>query len=317
MAVPANTHKTYENIGRREELSDVIYNISPEETPFMSNCGRGEVDQTFYEHQQDSLTAPDNANAQLEGDDAVTDAVTPTVRVGNYTQILRKVAQVSGTNERVNKAGRKSEMAYQMAKKSAELKRDIESQLLQNVAANAGAAGTARRTGTLLGHIKTNVDKEGTGVNPVWTSVPTGTRTDGATRAFTEAILKNVVQLCWTSGANTDTLMVGGTQKQVVSGFSGIATKTLQQTSAKVTAIIGAADIYVSDFGIFSIVPNRFQRNRDAFFLDFEYLKIVYLRPFKTEDLAKTGDSIRKQLLVELGLRVGTEKALGLAADLA
>src|SRR5690348_22766 len=171
MAKIANTFNTYETVGRREELSDAIYMISPEETPFMSNAGRGKVNNTFFEYQQDSLATPDNTNAQLEGDDQTTfDAVTPTVRPGNYVQISRKSVIISGTQEATDKAGRKSEKAYQLAKKSAELKRDMETILLSNQGAVAGATATARKTAGLPAWVKTNVDLGATGVNPVYTT---------------------------------------------------------------------------------------------------------------------------------------------------
>lgn len=321
MAAIANTFKTYDAKGIREDLSDVIYNISPEETPFMSNIGKGpKPGQAFYEWQTDALAAADNTNAQLEGDDVTAyDAVSPTVRVGNYCQISRKTLILSDTEEVVNKAGRKSEEAYQLAKKSAELKRDMETILIAtNQFANAGAAATARKTAALLSWVRTNVDKAGDGANPsaVASGAPSTARTDGTARAFTETMLKNVIQLAWTAGAAPTTIMVDGPQKQTVSTFAGIATKTIQQTGQKAATIIGAADFYVSDFGTLTVVPNRFQRHRDAWVLDFEYLSLRYLRPFKRVPLAKTGDAEKKMLIVEYGLQVNVESAQGLVADL-
>jgi len=317
MAVPANTFKTYEAKGIREQLSNVIYNIAPEDVPFMSNAGRGpKAENTFFEWQTDDLAAASTSNAQLEGDDANVLAATPTVRLGNYTQIATKAISVSGSEEEVNKAGRKSELAYQISKRAAELKRDQEAGLLERAnVANAGAAGTARVTAGILAFVKTNVDKEATGVNPVYTNVPNNARTDGVLRSVTEAMLKNVIQLAWTQGGKPDTIMVGGTIKQAMSAFSGIATKTYQMTQAKTAAIIGAADVYVSDFGTFVIVPNRFQRTRDVHVLDFDLISLRYLRPYRVFPLAKTGDSEKREMLAEYGLQVNQEKGLGLIAD--
>jgi hypothetical protein len=313
-----NTVLTYDVKGIRESLEDNIYQISPEETPFMSNAGRGTVTSVFFEYQQDALAAPDLTNFQVEGDDITAyDAVVPTVRVGNYCQISRKTAIIGGTEEVVNKAGRKSEMAYQLAKKSAELKRDMESILLSNQANVAGAtANVARKTAGLPAWVKTNVSFGATGVNPVYTTTPNTARTDGTTRAFTEAFLKTVIQLQWVQGGNVDTLMVGGLQKQAVSAFAGIATKTYQMTKAVTSAIIGAADVYVSDFGTLSIVPNRFQRATDAWLLDFSLIDVVFLRKFATKELATTGDAQKRLLIVEYGLKVKQEAGLGLVADL-
>lgn len=320
MAIIANTYKTFEQVGIREQLSDVIYNISPEDTPFMNSIGRGpKAENTYFEWQKDALAAPDNTNAHLEGDDvAAFPAVVPTARVGNRTQISRKLLILSETANAVNTAGRKSEEAYQMAMRSAELKRDMENILIgTNQGAVTGSAAVARKTASLLAWVRTNVDLGATGANPAAPAPqPAAGRTDGTQRPFTETILKNVVQLQFTAGGKTDVLMVGAAQKQVVSGFAGIATKTLNFSSAAPVAIVGAADVYVSDFGKFYVVPNRLQRNRDAWFLDLEYLSLSYLRPFKRVKLAKTGDAEKRMLIVEYGLRVGAEEAQGLAADL-
>lgn len=317
MAVIGNTVQTYGVKGLREQLADIIYNIAPTETPFVSNSARGSVKGTFNEWQLDTLQAPNTANAQLEGDDvAAYDAVQATTRVGNYTQILRKTLIVADTEEVVQKAGRSSELGYQIGKKGKELKRDIEATMLNNIAANAGAAGTARVTGTLLAFVKSNTDKGASGVDPVYTTAPTTVRTDGTQRAFTETILKNAIQLAWTAGGSPDTLMLGALNKQVASGFAGVATRYKSVAGNVPSTIIGAADVYVSDFGQLSIVPNRFQRNRDGWVLDFEYISIDYLRPFKTEELAKTGDAEKRMLITELMLRVKNEAALALAADL-
>jgi hypothetical protein len=320
VAIVTNTLQTYQQKGIREELHDVIINISPADTPFLANAGKGETENTFCEWLQDELASPDATNARIEGDDKTSfDATSQPTRIGNYTQISDKSIVVSGTAEKVRKAGRKSDMAYGVAKKGQELKRDLETILIgTNQAGNAGATGTARKTASMLSFVRTNVDKEGTGANPAApTTFPGGTRTDGATRAFTETILKAVIQLQWAQGGHCDTLMVGGSQKQVVSGFSGIATKTIQQTAVKAAAIIGAADIYVSDFGTFAVVPNRFQRNRDAWVLDFDLISVDWLRPIHKINLAKTGDAEKAMLLGEYMLKVKQEKGLGLAADLA
>src|SRR5207302_6866812 len=220
-------------------------------------------------------------------------ATVATTRVGNYTQISRKLLITSDTEEVVDKAGRKSEQAYQMAKRAAELKRDLEAIMLANQGAVAGSTVTARKTGSVLAWIKTNTDKGASGVDPVYTTIPTGTRTDGTLRAFTETILKNVLQLAWTQGGSPDIVFLGGLQKQVASGFAGVATKTLYQGVKDQTpsVIVGAADVYVSDFGKVSIVADRFQRNRDGLVIDSEYWTVAFLRPFKTVELAKTGDA--------------------------
>jgi len=317
MSIIANTFQQFQAIGVREDLSDIIYNVAPTECPFLQNASRGKVQNTFFEWQTDTLASAVTTNQQIEGDDISSfDAVTPTVRLGNYTNIARKTVIISDTEEVVDKAGRKSEISYQLAKKGKELKRDMETALTANVAASAGSTSAARVTGSILAFIKTNTDKGAGGSDPSYTNIPTGTRTDGTQRSFTESILKNVIQLAWTQGGNPKTLMVGALGKQVTSGFSGIAEKIMQQTAPEVTAIIGAADAYVSDFGTLAVVPNRFMRSRDGLVLDWDFISVDYLRPFKQEPLAKTGDAEKRMLIVEFGLRVKNEKALGIAADL-
>lgn len=318
MAIIANTYTQFTAIGLREQLANFISNISPTKTPFISNAGTGEpFKAALSEWQTDSLAAA-GANDQLVGDDiAAFSAVTPTVRVGNYAQISRKELILDDRLEELDKAGRRSEEAYQIAKRGAELKRDMEFICLSNVGGRAGNTTTSPRTATLGAWVKTNVDKEATGVNPAWTSgVPSAGRTDGVLRAFTETILKNVMQLGFASGAEFSTLMVGPVNKVRASGFAGIAAQRYNVKGDKPSVIIGAADMYVSDFGTLSIVPNRFQRERDAWFLDFDYVNIGYLRSFRRVKLAKTGDAEKRMLLADWGLRVKNEAALGLAADL-
>lgn len=320
MAIKTNTYLTFSAKGIRENLSDIIYRISPEETPFMNNGGKEKAENTFFEWQTDALAATDTTNAFIEGDDVDSvgyQANTATARVGNYTQISRKSVIVAGTLDAVNKAGRKKEMAYQLAKRSAELKRDMEAICLMKQAAVAGNSTTARNTASLSTFIVTNTSNVVAGGADPTLNVLTTARTDGTTPvAFTETMLKNNLQKVWTSGGKPEILMVDGPQKQTVSSFAGIAVNRFEIKSAKQGTIIGAADIYVSDFGNVSIVPNRFQRHRDAFVLDSEYYSLSFLRPFQTTELAKTGDAEKRMLLVEWGLKVKQEAALGGIYDL-
>jgi hypothetical protein len=308
------TFGTSTGIGLREDLSDVIYNISPTETPFMSSIGKSKATAVYHEWQTDSLASATTANAAVEGADASSATISPTTRVGNYTQIIQKTVQVSGTIESVNKAGRKSEKAYQLAKASAEIKRDLETIITSNQARSAGSSTTARKLGSILSWLVTNTSKGSGGSDPS-TSGST-TRTDGTQRTFTEALLKTVVASVFSSGGNPKILMVGATGKQKVSSFPGIAVNRFQLNKVEQGAIIGAADIYQSDFGAMSVVPNRFMRVRDALVIDPEFAALAFLRPFQTNDLAKTGDSENTQLLAEVTLEVKNEAAHGIIADL-
>jgi len=314
------TFQTYQSIGNREDLTDVIYNISPTDTPFMSSVGKTKATAVYHEWQTDALAAAVANNAAVEGADATSLTVTPTARVGNRTQISTKTVQIAGTQESVDKAGRKSEKAYQLAKASSELKRDMEKTLLSNNVAAAGDSSTARTLGGLQAWLGTNAVLGASGTAG---SGGTTARVSGTDAAFTEAMLKSAVKQAFVQGGNPSVLMVTPTQKQVVSGFAGIAEQRYQAPSNKPTTIVGAADVYLSDFGTLSVVPNRFMsadaddNGEVAFVLDPEYASIAYLRPFATNELAKTGDSEKTQLLVEYTLEVKNEKAHAIIADLA
>jgi hypothetical protein len=301
--------------GLREDLADVIYNISPTDTPFQSSVGRTKATAVYHEWQTDSLAAATTNNAAVEGADASDATLSATTRLGNYTQILQKTIKVSGTLDAVNKAGRKSEKAYQLAKASAEIKRDLETILLANQGQTAGSSNSsARKMGSLLSWLKTNTQVVTAANNP--TTIGVSTRTDGTQRTFTEQLLKDAVADVYESGGNPKVLMVGPSGKQKVSSFAGIAAQRFMAPSNTPTTIIGAADVYMSDFGTMSVVPNRFMRSRDALVLDPEYAAVAYLRPFQTNELAKAGDSDKTQLLVECTLEVKNEAAHALIADL-
>jgi hypothetical protein len=310
--------RTYAAIGMREDLSDIIYNISPTDTPFLSTVGKTKATAVYHEWQTDSLAAA-AANAAVEGADASSATLSPTTRVGNRTQISQKTVAVTGTLQAVDKAGRKSELAYQLSKASSEIKRDMEFTLLNNtVQANGTAGSTARVLGGLQTWLSSNGDF-GSGGSAG--SSGTTARTNGTNRTFTEDILKTVIKEVFESGGSPKILMVSPAHKQTVSAFAGIAAQRYMAPSDAPTTIIGAADIYLSDFGSVSCVPNRFMlsgnsANEVAFVLDPEYAAVAYLRPFQTIELAKNGDSDRTQLLVEYTLEVKNEAAHGIAADL-
>jgi hypothetical protein len=297
--------------GLREDLSDFIYMVSPTDTPFMSNVGRGTADAVLHEWQTDALAAANVNNAQFQGDDIATfSPASVTTRLGNRTQISRKEVIISGTVDAVNKAGRKTELAYQLMKRSKELKNDIESICLSNQAKVVGAAATAPKLASVLSWLKTNVDHVGT--NP--TGDGTDARVDGTQRAFTETLLKNVLKLIYTnSSENLDVLMVGPSNKQVASTFTGNATKQVEVSTKK---IIATVDIYVGDFHTINIIPNRFMRTRDALLLNWEYWSIDWLRPIKQVELATTGDAQKRMLLGEYTLVAKNEAANGAVYDL-
>lgn len=315
MALPTNTFTTFAAIGNREDLSDDIFRVEQEKTPFFSMCEKIKTSAMNHEWQTQALAAASTSNAKLQGDDAVTTSITPTVRLGNYHQISDKVPRVSGSQQAVDHAGRDDELAYQEVLAGLELKRDMEAILLANQAKTAGAAGTAPLVASVLSWIGTN-DSFGGGSGASPTSLDgTAARTDGDQRAFTEALLKGVLQSCWSEGGSPDTIMVGGFNKQQFSTFTGRATPT---EDAKGRKIVAAVDVYEGDFGRQKVVANPHMRTRDCLVLQSDMWAIGFTpgRKMVRRPLAVTGDSDRVQLLSEYTLEARNESASGGVFDL-
>ena len=319
MAVPANTRQTYGAIGIREDLSNIIYNISPMDTPFLNGCGRGAADNTLFEWQTDELTAA-AMNTQVEGWDYASTAASEPRRLTNYTQISATQVQSSGTAEAVDFAGRKSTQAYQLAKRAKEMKRDMEFMLLMGTVKDAGGAAAARFTGGFPTWVGTNVigttpiiaASTGLGlVNNGAAGYPDGTTTSltgGADTAITLAMINSVISRIWDLGGSPDTILCKSDVKQTISsgtvGGSVVADlfKDVGSSDKPATAV-NAIDVLVTDFGTFKVVPDRFLPDGNCDILDFDLWSVDYLRPFRTETLAKSGHSVTQLLLAEYGLR--------------
>lgn len=320
-----STYKTFTAVGQREDLSDIISNISSYEVPFQANIGKQKVSAKRHEWQSDSLAAASTSNAKLEGADASIQTSDPTVRLSNVTQIMDKTVSVSGTLEAVDKAGRKSELAYQIMKRGRELRRDIEATLLNNQASTLGNATTASKLGGLPSWLVTNESRATDGAAGGYsTSTALTVAADDSTgtgRTFTETLLKGVMQSCFVNGGDPKILMLGPYNKGQFSNatnFPGIAElrSNIAQSVSKQATVIGAADVYLGDFGTLQVVPNRFQREREAFLLDPEYAAVGTLRPISKYSLAKIGDSERHQMITEVTLVVKNEAAHGVISDL-
>jgi len=310
MAQLSNTFETYDATGNREDLANVIYNISPTDTPFMSSAGTGTASFTKHEWQTDSLAAA-AANAQDEGDDSPSAALSATTRVLNYTQISYKPVMVSGTQEKVIHAGVNSELAYQIAKAGKELKRDIELAQTGKVAAGAGSGnGASARTSRGFESWTTTNNVYGTGG-----SNSSGSVTDGTQRVLTESILKTEIKNCYDAGGDPDLLIVGSFNKQKVSGFTGNSTRMDMAEDRKLVTTI---DVYVSDFGEVRVMADRILRSsgRSALVVESSMWSTAYLRPFQTIELAKTGDAEKRLLLCEWTLVAKNEASSATIADL-
>jgi len=317
MAILANEFTSYDAVGNREDLSDLIADISPKKTPLSSMIGRRSVDSDFYEWQTHALAAANTGNAHLEGDVASYEVVTPTTRPGNRTQISKKEFVVSGTQEKIRSAGRRSEVAFEKVNAGFELKRDMEAIILSNQGGVVGGTATPRKTAALGAWIRSNTNFEGTGADPAdpGSAMPAAGRTDGALRSITESMLTDVLQQVYTAGGDLKIVLVHPTVKPTVSTFAGIATQTHEITADAPTSVIGSVGSYVSDYGTVDFVLDRFQRSRDVWVLDPEFLRMAVLRPMESKVLASDVDGIPYRVLQEWGLQVDNEAAHGLIAD--
>ena len=323
MAQPANTFDTYDAVGNREDLQDKIYMVSPEKTPVLSAGRRFKATAKFHEWQRDSLATPNKDNAVIEGDDRTGTALTATERVGNYAQLFDKVAVVTSSQRKSNSAGRSDEMKYQIAMKAIpELKRDIEAMLISNNAAVAGNSSTARKSAGLGTLIFTNTVHGAGGSTPSHTSgAATTAPTPGTNAAFSEANVKTVMQSIYTNSGEMPTMVsLTPSHKATFSGFTGIATSRYQVGKGKgeQTRIIGGADIYVSDFGELTIVPNYVQATSSpntVLILNPEQYGVAYFQDFETEPLAKTGHTDKEMVSAEVLVVCTSQTAQGKVAD--
>jgi hypothetical protein len=318
MGVSTNTNETYDVTTLKEDLQDALISISPTDTPFMTAIGTKNINNTYFEWATVDLASVDGSNRVIEGEAAPgNDAPTNGVRRSNYSQISDKVVEVSDTAEAVQGAGNAQTLAKQVAYKLKELKRDMETMLTANVAASAGASGTARQTAGLPAFLTTNTaggagfavgTTSGTGA----AGYPNAAATDGTKRDITEDILKGVIANCWDAGAEPSIVLCGSFNKQAISAFTGNATKYKDITDKTLSAAI---DVYVSDFGELTIVPSRFHRPRDVFVLDPNYARVAYLKNASQKPLARTGHAERRLISVEYGLQIDNEAAHGFVAD--
>lgn len=319
MAVPTNTVTAHAAIGNREDLADIIYDISPMDTPFLSGIAKNSATAVYHEWQTDALDAA-ATNQQIEGNDTVANTFAATTRVGNYCQISKKAVSVSGTQRAVNSAGRADEYSYQLAKRGREIKRDMEFALTRNQASSAGGAGTARSLGSAESWLATNKTSMGTGTaqtTPGFAAGIVAAPTDSTVAGtFVIAGMDAVIQACWTAGGEPDVIMVGPHNRTQVSGFPGISTLFTDAQAQESTYLQGAVDFYKSNFGTFRVVPNRFQRDATALVLDLDYFCLSTLRDMEVEELAKTGDSDKSQIVTEFTLECKNELASGKVTDL-
>ena len=319
MAVPSNTIQTMTRVGIREDLSDIIYNISPTETPFVTAIGRDKADNVYTEWQTDALGSANPNNKAVQGDDLANENRPATTRLGNYTQIFTKVVGTSTTDRAVKNAGRADEHSYQLAKAGKEIKRDMEARFTGNYAAVPPTSSVAGEAAGALAFMRTNASRGVGGVNPVLSGTtqgyPVTAATNGTQRAFTEALLKTAIAQAWNAGGEPTLVIMSLLQKQTAAAFAGLA-QSRRETGNKKTTIIAGADIYVSDVGELTFVPDRFCSTRDALIIDPEMWAIATLDPMQRRKLATTGLADRDAMYCEITLKCRNDGASAVVADL-
>ena len=255
------------------------------------------------------------ANAHIEGDATAAQAAVATSRLNNRTQIFKNAVIVSDTDEGLNKAGRQREMAYQIVKIAKEQKLDIEKALFDNNAKVAGNATTARELAGAPSWMKTNVDfvSASSGANP--TGDGTDARVDsGAPTAFTQAKFDAVMQSIWSNGGNPDSVYLSAFQMNVALGFTGNNNQRSNVQGGD-ERVIKSLAVYVTPWGTVEFIPSRENRSRDVFIMQDDMWEVAVLRPTKNVELAKTGDSSKRQVVTELTLCAKNEAANGIIAD--
>jgi hypothetical protein len=324
MAQVAGTTDSYDLVGIAEDVEDIIYDLSPTDTPLRSMAARGKADAILHQWQTDELDAA-GTNRQIEGDDASYTTASPTVMLSNYTQIVRKTLIVSRTADRVRKYGRDRETARLIVKRGKELNRDVEYAIARNQASSAGGSATARSSAGIEAMI-TNVVKpttSGSGTTPgyaagVWAAPTDGTAT-GAGSTFTEDMLKSAMDLSWVDGGDASIILTNTYQKKVISTFAGankFAGNTVNVGKTSQGTVIGAVDVYIGDHGEYRVKLNRWMRQSTVLLLDPEHLEIAWLDRIKPVQLAKTGDADKQMLIGEFTFVVGNPNAHAKVQDL-
>lgn len=293
-------YTTYDTVGIKEDVDDIISNISPTKTPFQSVIGGGSTKNRHFDWLEDSL-ADVRDNANVEGFEATEATLTPPQLRDNYTQIFEKTIKVSATEDAVDQYGRRKETAYQLAKGMAEVKRDLEHTLvgLDQAAAAGDASANARRTASATKMIDASVTEANGGV----------------ARALDENLLLDCGEACYNEGAEPTIFMIKPTDARIVAGFTGSAGRTRNFNDGTKT-LVNVVDLYVSPYGEYKVVLNRFLKATEALLIDPGMWSLVKLRPWSRTPLAKTGDSSKNLIVGEMGLKHRNFKGSGRITDL-
>lgn len=311
MTVPSNTLQTYQSTNNAEDVSDVIYNVSPFDTPLLTMAKKGKAEATYTEWPIESLAAADSANANIEGDDATIDASTTPSRVGNYCQLMDKTLSITTTQQAIRKYGVPDEWAHQKVKKGRELKKDMETTMFLNQARVVGDAGTAQKMRSIPSWITTNTSRGASGAN----GSASAAATDGTQRNFTEALFRTVIVACATNADELPSTVFAGItgRANLSSQLTGNTTKFKDMQDGKLNASI---TVYRSDYGDIKLIPDRFMRERDMFFINPDYMEVRTLEPLQFVELGRTGLQRKAQMWTNWTVAVLNQAAHGVLADL-
>lgn len=306
----ATTTTVSNTSGLAEDFEDIIFDVSPTDTPMLTMAKRKKATARYHQWQTDSLAAA-SSNIAEEGADATYATAAQTTTLGNYLQISRKTVDISRTLDIVNKYGRKSEVALQLMKRGKELKRDMEFTICRNQAsANATARASAGWETMISGNlVRANsaqtADYSVRGFSAASWTAPE----DGSLVTFIEADLVSALGLAWDDGGDPSVIMMSKKNKNLFNAFAGIATKYNEVKGASQAIVSGAADMYVSSYGNHAVKLNRYMRDTAVFCIDPEYISVAYLDGIKKKKMAETGDSERYLLTVEYCLVCDSQDA--------
>lgn len=307
MSAPTAAYAAYNQVGIREDLGDIIYNIAPMDTYFFSKCGRNKATNVLHEWQTDTLDTASSTNKFIEGDDFSAQTVNPTTRLKNYCQIARKDFVITRTASNQKAAGRTEEIAYQTMLKGKALKRDIESHLLSKENSSAGSSASPRSAGAVETWIYTVNDVSASNVTTNTTPAPVSglpatAGTDGSATAFVEADMRKALLQAWSQGGETDVILLSPTLKNKLDAFTGQATRFRNVEAGEQAEIIGSADVYVSTYGSHKIVTSRWCRASVVLMLDMSTWAVAWLDPIQMVEIAKSGDSEKRMIVGEYTL---------------
>ena len=302
MAVAA-TNTVSNTSGLAENFSDIVWDVSPVDTPYLTMAKRINVSARIYQWQEDALDTV-ATNYVQEGDDATFTTSTQTTSLSSPMQISRKTVNISGTLDAVKKYGRKSETAFQLAKAGKSLKRDMEYALVRNQ--TAVATGTTRQTGGFECWISSNVTKanDAQGQDYSTRGFSAGTvipPQDGSLVTFIEADLKSALGLAWTDGGDPSVILMSSKNKGWFDAFSGVATKYKDVPGKSQGTIVGASDVYISSYGTHYVKLDRYVRDEAVLCIDPDYVGVGILRDIQKTELAATGDGSKWMILAEYG----------------